>query len=99
MNGRTLEENIEQVRQYRRRLRQKGRAYHYWQVRGDAEPPPVEHWCEWCQGFYGVPHEIDQGPGVSTHTTGQLCRELGRYPGNRQCACIDCVVYENRRPR
>lgn len=82
-----LEVEIEAERQHRLRRRAHGRAYHYWRERGDKEPPCNEYWCEHCAGYFGVPHDY-------AHEEGSFCRSMGRYPGNRQCACIDCVVFE-----
>jgi hypothetical protein len=79
----------------RRVLKEKRRPLHYWQERGDDGPPLKEFWCEYCVGFYGVPHEISTNTSTAAHVPGQLCRNLRWRPGgNRQCACIDCVVYE-----
>lgn len=62
--------------------------WHYWRARGDDGPPPEEHWCAYCAGWFGVPHDM-------LHEDG-LCRNLGR-PG--QCACIDCWVGGERTER
>ena len=41
---------------------------------------PEHHWCETCEGFYGVPHDnIHEGP--SAHPTTNA----------HQCACRPCV--------
>lgn len=79
------------VEERRRRLAKGGKgsrkAYHYWRERGDDEPPMQEWWCDYCAGYFGVPHD-------DWVHTGDLCSNIGRFPGNRQCACIDCVVWE-----
>lgn len=62
--------------------------YHYWQARGDNSPPPEEHFCAHCGGWYGVPHTI--GPGHNdTHREGHVCKFV--YSPS-WCACIDCTV-------
>jgi hypothetical protein len=58
--------------------------WHYWVARGDKEAPPEEHWCRYCAGWYGVPHD-------GIHDRG-ICRSAG----TGQCACIDCWVVEGR---
>jgi hypothetical protein len=73
---------VEQLR--RHKLNEAGIPYHYWKARGDSEPPESEHWCDYCQGYYGVPHGCQRG-----------CRWISRaYAGQRQCACIECVLVE-----
>jgi hypothetical protein len=59
--------------------------WHYWRARGDDGPPSEEHWCGYCAGWFGVPHD-------GVHKPGSLCRSLG----TGQCACIDCWVYGGR---
>ena len=66
-----------------RRLTTPGFVYHYWRERGDAEPPQTEHWCVYCAGFFGVPHDTHH------ELNNGMCREVTR---SHQCACIDCVV-------
>lgn len=83
-----LDVTIKAERDRRRALKEKGRPYHYWRERGDAVAPREEHWCDRCVGFYGVPHD------KFTHTPNRLCRSLGHAPDCRQCACLECVVYE-----
>lgn len=41
--------------------------YHYWQARGDNTPPPEEHFCSHCGGWYGVP--TPSAKAVSSPTT------------------------------
>lgn len=86
--GQTIEQAIVAERERRLALKAKRRPYHYWRERGDNEAPSEEHWCEYCAGFYGVPHD------EYTHRIGKLCRSMGYMRGNRQCACIDCIVHE-----
>ena len=86
--GDTLEQTIDHERKRRLALRAKRRAYHYWRERGDTEAPREEYWCDHCAGFYGVPHDGQE------HQGDGLCRNLGRNHDCRQCACIDCVVFE-----
>lgn len=77
------------------RLRAKAnrQPYHYGDARGDGRPPE-EYWCDWCAGFYGVPHEISDNPHTATHRPGLLCRNA--YSGiDRSCACIDCASLRN----
>lgn len=77
------------------RLRAKAsrRPYHYGDARGDGRPPE-ERWCDWCAGYYGVPHEISDSPHTATHRPGLLCRYA--YSGAEgSCACIDCSVLRN----
>jgi hypothetical protein len=91
-----LEDAIEAERERRRAAKRRGHPLHYWRARGDAEPPCDEYWCDWCVGFYGVPHEISKKPEdrfFAVHIPGQLCRNVYSQP--RQCARIDCVVAES----
>jgi hypothetical protein len=79
-----LQTAIDQEEARRRELAASHQPYRYWQERGDDQPPYKELWCSYCQGFYGVAH---------THYPGEFCWESNRArAGNRQCACIDCVV-------
>lgn len=86
-NVSTIEEAIEAERARRLAMKAKRRPYHYWKERGDESAPSTEYWCDRCAGFYGVPHD-------DAHPRKSLCRNLGRNHMNRQCACIDCVVFE-----
>lgn len=88
-----IEREVGIERQRRQSLAASGDPMHYWRERGDTEAPISEHWCDYCAGFYGVPHDYD------THKPPSLCRNiysaLDRRPNRcRQCACIDCVVAE-----
>ena len=48
---------------------------------------PDHHWCEVCQGWYGVHHDgIHEGPGM--HPRG--------YWEATQCACRPCKTYAAR---
>lgn len=68
----------------RRHLVREGRPYHHWHLSPRNGPPPEEHWCEFCVGFFGVPHTHDRP-----------CREVGKaLAGERVCACIECMVAE-----
>ncbi len=81
-----LSELVAEERERRWFLVHEGVPYHHWRERGDEEPPPREYWCAVCVGYFGVPHH-------QLHDGG--CRSLGRaYQGQRQCACIECVVVE-----
>jgi hypothetical protein len=83
----TLDEAVHKERHRRARLRREGRPLHYWEERGDAEPPLAEYWCGWCQGWYGVPHVHED----------HWCKNVGRaMRGERQCACVVCVVAEQQ---
>lgn len=79
---------------FRLRNHSLGDSYHYWIVRGDSEPPEKEYFCQYCAGYFGVPHDdVHRGKVVPDG----ICRDLGRFPGNPQCCCIDCLVYEEWR--
>lgn len=81
-----LREAIEQERLRRATLKFEGAPYHYWQVRGDSEPPAREYWCNHCVGYFGVPHHYQPD---DEH----LCRNIASaFARNPQCACIDCTV-------
>lgn len=74
----------------RRKPNPNRRTWHYWLAAGRPEAPSKEYWCDYCAGWYGVPH--DQG----THVDKGLCRNMGR---SMQCACIDCWVYDQRQDK
>ena len=59
--------------------------WHYWVARGDDGPPPEEHWCAHCAGWFGAPHDL-------IHQPGALCRSVG----SGMCACIDCWTWAGR---
>lgn len=88
-----LDELIAKEQHRRARLNRQRRPYHHWQESGDPQPPPVEHWCEYCVGFYGVPHDnIHINPFTKLQ---QLCPQINKaMAGQRQCVCIDCVCAE-----
>ena|ERR1035437_1155058 len=71
------------------RLRQHslGNSYHYWEARGDSEPPNKEYFCQYCAGYYGVPHDWEHKNKVVPDGT---CSNMRWTP---HCACIDCEVY------
>lgn len=85
-------------RHERLRTRHLGRPYHYADARDGANNrPSEEHWCDWCAGFYGVPHDICDAPGPgggwATHQVGVL----GHKDRRGVCACIDCATLRNDR--
>lgn len=88
-----LDEFVAKERHRRLRLKNQRRPMHWWQERGDAEPPAMEHWCDECACFFGVPHENIH---VNQFTKApQSCRNVATaMHGNRQCACIECVCAE-----
>lgn len=86
--GRSLDDEIAAERKRRSALRKRGRPYQYWRERGDDSAPHEEFWCARCVGYYGVPHDD------WTHKKNQLCRNLGLRSDSRQCACLECVVFE-----
>lgn len=91
MTNTSLDEHIAKERHRRERLARQKRPYRHWLESG-SEEPHTEFWCEYCQGFYGVPHTA-----MHTDINGnyQTCRFIGRaINGNRQCACIECVCAE-----
>lgn len=93
----TLAERVRVERQ--RRLDQPNHpdgTWHYWIARGDDGPPtdgrgnPREHWCDFCAGWYGVPH-AGFHERRSTRKADDYCPNLGRG-----CADIVCWVAEGR---
>lgn len=82
---RAFEDEVRTERRRRLALREKGRPYHYWRERGDAAPPPTSHWCDFCAGYFGVPH------GPWSHLTPGSCGSLNRVFGGQR-VCIECVV-------
>lgn len=83
----SIEELVAKEQHRRRGMKKRNFPYHHWLETG-REEPAREHWCEYCQGFFGVPH-------TSLHEdefgAWRQCRSISRaIAGNRQCACIDC---------
>lgn len=80
----SLESRINIERRRRLRLKREGRPYVYRTIRDGEQKHADDVWCDYCAGWFGVAH--------SQHDEG-LCRSLSRaLSGERQCACIDCVV-------
>ena len=83
----TLVELIRTERARRKRVRP---VYRYWMVRGDPRPPLKEYWCQYCMGFFGVPHDFhSDDPDVISCPFVQAALH-----GTRSCACIECVCAE-----
>ena len=85
-----LSEVIAKEKHRRQRLVRQQRPYRHW-LETHAEEPAQEHWCDYCQGFYGVPHNMH------TNADGayQICHWVDRaLNGDRQCACIECICAE-----
>lgn len=90
-NQTDLDEHIAKEKHRRERLYRQKRPYHHW-IESGAEEPAVEHWCDYCQGFYGVPHTNMH---FDENGAWHPCRFIGRaLAGDRQCACIDCMCAE-----
>lgn len=90
-NMTNFDEHLAKEKHRRARLVQQKRPYRHWLESGGAEPA-VEHFCDYCQGYYGVPHTNQH-----TYPDGapRTCPFIGRaMNGDRQCACIECVVAE-----
>jgi len=68
------------------RLRQHslGNSFHY---RGYSEPPEKEYFCQYCAGFYDVPHDWEHRGKLVPDGSCSNIRWTDR------CACIDCTVY------
>jgi hypothetical protein len=82
---------VQQEQSRRWELVRSGRPYHHWHTNRD-EPPPTEHWCRFCVGFFGVPHS-DEFHNIHD----KECREVGKaLSGRRNCACIECHVAERK---
>lgn len=91
MSEHQLDVAIAKERKRRQKMKSRGFPLHYWKERGDKAPPIREHWCDWCVGFYGVPHD-------NMHFKKKgWCQSIS-FNGKRQCACIDCVVAEKLYP-
>ncbi len=50
----------------------------------DCDRHPTHHWCEWCEGWYGVPHEGRCHTAKARKNT----KDSGRP--SHQCACRYC---------
>jgi hypothetical protein len=89
----TLDELIAKEQHRRARLKRQQRPYYHWQERGDTLPPLKDVWCDYCQGYFGVPHDnihVNPFTGLA-----QYCPEIGKaLTGRRTCACLDCYCAE-----
>jgi hypothetical protein len=86
-----LEEIIAKERHRRERLNRQQRPYIHW-VETGGQPPEHDVWCDYCQGFFGVPHTYTHSDEDGNY---RPCRFVPRaMQGDRQCACVECMCAE-----
>lgn len=88
-----LSEVVAKEKHRRQRLVRQQRPYRHWLEVGPllAEQPPQEHWCDYCQGFYDVQHDMHANADGNYQPCPLTSRAL---QGDRQCDCLDCVCAE-----